>query len=341
MTEASSDSKLPPTDSACLVTGATGFTGRHLVKLLCAQGCRVTALARPSSERGNLVDLPIRWVTGEVFDAEAIAEAVRGQHYIFHLAAAYRKQEGGRDYYAQVHVESTRLLLQSAAREPDFRRFVHVSTVGVHGHVETPPATEESPYSPGDIYQETKLEGELLTRLLAPELKVSFAVIRPVGIFGPEDERLLKFFKSALWPVCPLLGWKACLYHLIRGEDLARAIALAGVHPNAEGEVFIAGNREATSLKEMATVAAEALGHKVRFLRLPASPFFAAAWLCEKLFGLIGKAPPLHPRRIAFYTKDRSFDTSKIHDRLGFNESLSTRESIAATARAYRAAGRL
>lgn len=330
----------PSKGSRCLVTGATGFTGSYLVRQLIESGCEVTAITRPSSNRSRLEDLPIHWFEGNVFEEEVIEKACRDQDYIFHLAAAYRKQEGGPEYYRQVHVGSTRKLMGCAAREK-VKRFVHISTVGVHGHVDNPPANEESPFKPGDIYQETKLEGELLVREEAPRLGLSYTIIRPVGIFGPEDDRLLKFFKTALWPVCPLLGWNACLYHLIHAADLAWAIRLAAVHPAADQEIFIAGNREPTSLKEMAETIAGTFDKKARFLRLPASPFFAAAWLCEKIFGWIGKPPPLHPRRVAFYTKDRSFDTSKIHDMLGFNERLNTKEGIRESALAYREAGRL
>ena len=65
------------------------------------------------------------------------------------------------DVYWNVHVKSTQLLAQHAIKQMDFKRFLHVSTVGVHGHIENPPANEESAFSPGDVYQKTKVEGEL------------------------------------------------------------------------------------------------------------------------------------------------------------------------------------
>lgn len=143
-----------------LVTGATGFTGRRLVEKLLAGGATVRAVARPSSRREVLAGAPVEWFVGDVFDPALVAEAAEGVHYIFHVAACFREAKYGDEQYRWVHVKSTQLLAQAARRNSDFRRFVHVSTMGVHGHIEHPPGDETSPFAPGDIYQRTKLEAE-------------------------------------------------------------------------------------------------------------------------------------------------------------------------------------
>ena len=125
-----------------LVTGATGFTGSMLARKLCRMGLDVRAIARGSSNLKPLEDLNIRWFRGNVFDPVVVAEACEGVHYIFHVAAAYREAKYTDDMYRKVHVESTQLLAKKALENPDFRRFVHVSTIGVHGHIPTPPADE-------------------------------------------------------------------------------------------------------------------------------------------------------------------------------------------------------
>ena len=74
------------------------------------------------------------------------------------------------------------MLAQAALNEPNFKRFVHVSTVGVHGHIEYPPADENYPMEPGDIYQKTKVEAELWLRDFAKENGLAIAVVRPAAI---------------------------------------------------------------------------------------------------------------------------------------------------------------
>src|SRR5690606_31726649 len=133
-----------------LVTGATGFTGKVLVRQLRERGCRVRAMARASSKLAGLDDGNLERVRGESYDPETVGAAANGVDYVFHLAAAYREAKVADDVYERVHVTSTQLLAEAVRHNTNFKRFVHVSTVGVLGHIEHPLADETSPYNPGD-----------------------------------------------------------------------------------------------------------------------------------------------------------------------------------------------
>ncbi|MBM4142632.1 MAG: NAD-dependent epimerase/dehydratase family protein [Lentisphaerae bacterium] len=329
----------PLAGAKVLVTGASGFTGSVLTGKLAAAGARLRAIARPTSRIEALAGLPVEWFRGQVFDPGLVARAAEGVEYVFHVAAAFREAKNPDDYYREVHVDSTQLLARAVVGKPQFRRFVHVSTIGVHGHIENPPADEESPFRPGDVYQRTKAEAELWIRDFARASGLPLAVIRPAAIYGPGDRRLLKLFKMACWPVFPLLGSGKCLYHLVHVEDLAEALILAATHPAALGDVFIAGSREPIAMADMARIVAGELGRRARIVRIPVGPFFAAAAVCEAVCKPLGIEPPLYRRRVAFYTKDRAFRTDKIRDRLGFECRYSNEEGIRMTARWYRDAG--
>ena len=118
-----------------LVTGATGFTGAVIVRQLLEAGATVRAIARETSNLAPFAGQPVEWIRGQVFDPAVVARAVPGMEYIIHAAAAYREARHGDAFYRDVHLTSTQLLAAAAAREPGFERFVHVSTVGVHGQV--------------------------------------------------------------------------------------------------------------------------------------------------------------------------------------------------------------
>ena len=332
------EGSLPP-GTRVLVTGATGFTGRVLLRKLCARPLRVRAIARESSNRGDLESLPVEWVVGPVYDPATVQKAMEGVEVVFHVAAAYRDPGIADAEYRRVHVDSTRLLAEAAARQPGFRRFVHVSTVGVHGHIEHPPADETAPFHPGDIYQRTKAEAETWLHDFAREQGLPYAVLRPAAIYGPGDRRLLKVFRMANAPVFVLLGRGRCLYHLIHVDDLTEALIRAAWHPAALGEAFICGNPAATPLAEMGRIIAAELGRPFRPVRLPAAPFFALAALTEAVCRPLHVAPPLYRRRVAFFTKDRSFDTRKIRERLGFACRWEAEAGLRATARWYREHG--
>ena len=323
-----------------LVTGATGFTGQRLVEKLLFAGASVRAIARASSNREILGDATkVEWFVGDVFDPDTVARAAEGVHHIFHVAACFREAKYGDEQYWNVHVKSTQLLAEAASRNPDFRRFIHVSTMGVHGHIEHPPGDESSPFAPGDIYQRTKLEAEQWLIDFSARENLPYTIIRPTAIYGPGDRRLLKIFRMAAKPVFVLLGPGKCLYHLVHVDDLADAMLVAATHPAALGEAFLVGHDAAIPVGEMAEVISETLGRKTRFVRFPVTPFFWAAAVCEAICLPLKIEPPLHRRRVAFYTKDRSFSTAKMRDVLGFTCGRTVREGIISTTQWYREQG--
>ena len=330
-----------PAGAKVLVTGATGFTGSMLTRKLVNAGAEVHAIARETSNLNKFGDLKIIWHRGQVYDETVVAGAARDIQFVFHLAAAYREAKYNDEMYEKVHVTSTRLLANAVLKNKDFKRFVHVSTVGVHGHIANPPADENYPFNPGDIYQETKAEAELWLKRFALENKLPFAVIRPAAIYGPGDTRLLKFFRMAAhrWLILP--GTKRGLYHLVHVDDLTNVIMLAATHPAALNEVFICGNPECMSLEQIAKVAARELGTHFTVVRLPSAPFFVVADLCEKICRKFGVEPPIHRRRLAFFTKDRAFNTSKLRDKLGYTMQHTNEEGLIETTRWYCAHGLL
>lgn len=330
-----------PEGTRVLVTGATGFTGRVLTRRLVGEGCDVRAIARPSSTLGDLETLPVTWHRGEIYDPGTVRNACKNVEHVFHIATLYRDGGADEEEHRRVHVESTRLLAEALAGQPGFKRFVHVSTVGVHGHIERPPADENAPFSPGDAYQRTKLEAEEWLKTFASRRDFPYTVLRPAGIYGPGDERLLKVFRMAVKPFFLILGNGKCLYHLIHVEDLVEIMVRAATHPKAVGEAFICGNPGAITLVDLGRTVADSLGKPFRVLRIPAGPVFLLAGICEAVCKPFGIQPPLYRRRVAFFTKDRSFDTRKVRETLGWEPRWSNEEGLRATAQAYRNAGRI
>jgi nucleoside-diphosphate-sugar epimerase len=322
-----------------LVTGATGFTGAVLARRLLAAGLPVRVLVR-SAEKARAKGLAeAEIVEGSVADPDAVATALPGVRTVFHLAAVYR--EGGlRDEaYREVHREGTRRMVEAASAEGGVERFVHCSTVGIHGHIEHPPADENAPVAPGDIYQQTKWEGEQAAWQGAAERDLPVSVVRPTAIFGPEDERLLKLFRLAQRSPALLLGRGTIGYHMVQVEDLVDGFLLAATRPEAVGEAFIIGGEQAASLNEIVRTMARLSGRSGRILHLPAPPFQWAGSLCERLCIPLGIAPPIYRRRVDFFTKSRDFTIAKARERLGYRPRYSLEEGLRETLAGYRERG--
>ncbi|NEZ55990.1 NAD-dependent epimerase/dehydratase family protein [Adonisia turfae] len=324
-----------PSGSRALVTGATGFTGSNLVKKLLQQGVEVVAIARKTSNLKPFEGLPVTWFQGDVFDPDLVTAATQNVNYTFHMVTPFREAKSPDIGYHNVHVLSTQLLAKAALEQPDFRRFVHVSTIGVHGHVDEPPGDENCPLKPGDIYQETKLEGEIWIRDFGQQSGLPMTVVRPAGIYGPGEKRLLKIYKMVMQGWVPAIGNGSNLLHFVHVDDLTNFFIHAATHPQAIGEVFICGSQQAITFRDMVGLIGNYYRVSARFLSLPASPLFVLADLCELIFRPLGIEPPIYRRRLAFYTKDRSFNTNKMQKLLNFAPSHQDKDGLIELAQWY------
>ena len=291
------------------------------------------ALVRDPGKADALQALGVEIAKGDVTDAGAVDRAVAGCSHVFHIAALYREAKHADRVYRAVNVTGTRHLLSAAARH-DVERFVHCSTVGVHGDVDRLPADEDAPFNPGDIYQETKLEAELLVKQ-ALEAGLPGTIFRPVGIYGPGDLRFLKLFKAIHIGRFRMFGDGEVAYHLTYVSDLVQGILLCGQHPAALGEAFILAGPRYTSINELVGLVAAALDRAPPKGRLPLAPLLAAAWLCEGICRPLGIDPPLHRRRCDFFHKSRGFTFDKASRLLGYRPEVDLAEGLRRTAAWY------
>ena len=322
-----------------LVTGATGFTGGALAQELVRRGEIVRALVRPGSHTEPLTESGIELVEGDIRNGEDVHRAAEGVRTIYHIAAVFRTAGHPDSYYRAVNAGGVRNVVQ-AARAHRVDRTVHCSTVGVHGHVDQIPATEDSPFNPGDIYQETKLEGERIAQE-AFAADVPGVVFRPAGIYGPGDMRFLKLFRAIQKRRFLMFGSGETLYHLTYIDDLVDGIILCGEHPDALGQTYILGGEDYLSLNELVEHVAEALEVSPPRLRFPFWPLMLAAVACETLCKPLGIDPPLHKRRAEFFVKDRAFSSEKAKRELGYTPVVSVGEGMRRTAEWYRSEGHL
>ena len=322
------------------MTGATGFTGGHLARALAAQGDHVRVLVRPRSDPPpqGLGSDPMEIVRGDLRDADSLNRAAEGVEVVYHIAAIYRQAGLRDDEYRAVNASAVRTVIE-AAKAGGARRVVHCSTVGVHGDVEHPPANEDAPLRPGDIYQQTKLEGERVAHEAARDTGVEVVIARPTGIYGPGDRRLLKLFRGVARRRFVILGDGRIFYHLTYIDDLIAGFRLCGTVPSAAGRTYILAGGEVTTLNELIGLIADEAKVPAPGLHLPAWPFQAAGALCEAICAPLGIEPPIYRRRVDFFTKSRAFDISRARAELGYAPSIGLREGIARTLRWYRAEG--
>jgi nucleoside-diphosphate-sugar epimerase len=322
-----------------LVTGATGFTGGHLARALVAQGDTVSALVRTDGPAATaLAKAGVRPAFGDLRDPAALVAATADVDVVYHIAAIYRQAGLAEDTYRAVNATAVKQIIEAAARG-GVKRVVHCSTVGVHGDVEHPPANEDAPLKPGDIYQVTKLEGERLAADAAARLGIEVTIARPSGIYGPGDRRLLRLFRGVARRHWVTLGAGEIYYHLTFIDDLVEGFRLCGTHPAAANRTYILAGGEVTTLNALVGLVAEGAGVPVPSRHLPVWPFRAAGAACEVVCRPFGLEPPIHRRRVDFFTKSRAFDITRARTEIGFAPRVGLREGIRRTLDWYRNEG--
>jgi dihydroflavonol-4-reductase len=319
------------------LTGATGYTGGRLLTVLTGRGDTVRALTRPSSKRPELSPPPT-WIEGDLRDAPALQRLVEGAEAVIHVAAVYRTAGHPDAYYREVNVEGTARLLETAAAA-GVRRFVHTSTVGVHGDIEHPPADETAPFAPGDVYQATKAEADSLALDFHARRGVPVTVVRPGAIYGPGETRLLKLFRAIARGRYAVVGSGQAYYHPVYIDDLVKGYLLALERPEAVGEAFIIAGPSYVTQQELAETIARVTGGRLLPFHVPVAPLRWLAALCEAVCVPLGVEPPLHRRRVEFWTKSRAFSTDKARRLLGYEASVDLETGAARTAAWYEQAG--
>lgn len=321
-----------------LVTGSTGFVGSHLCRELAEHGYTVRALHRTTSSlenlNTNLKGHTVDHVIGDVDDLESLKRAMDGVDVVFHIAALYRQAKFPDSEYWKVNCDGTKNVVR-ASQIMGVKRVIYCSTIGVHSHIEHPPANESEPYAPTDVYQESKAEAEKFVLESCRRGELDGCVIRPAMIWGPGDTRFFKLFRGIAKRFFPIIGSGKYLCHWILVNDLVRAFRLAAENPLSNGQIYIiAGERPVTLEYTMQTIA-RVYGVKLLPLKIPALPFQVCGSIVEGICKPFGFEPPIHRRRADFFIKNRAFDCSKARNELGFTASHPFEQEAEFVAKSY------
>ncbi len=317
-----------------LVTGGTGFTGSHLVKRLLDDGSEVKVLARPASNNAFLERLGVEIISGDISDRDSVNRAVKNADKVFNIAAAYREAKLPEASYWDVNLGGTKNIIDACIKF-SVSRLVHCSTIGVVSSVDEPPSDETAPYSPDDIYQQSKCAAEKEVLRSVRDEGLPASVIRPCAIYGPGDLRLLKMFRMIAKKRFYIFGSGKALYHMVYIDDLVSGFILASEIDNSIGEIFIIGGPRYTSINELSGIIADEFGVEPPGIHFPFKPIEILSILMEYAYKPLKKEPPRYRRRIAFFKKDRAFNISKAKKMLGYVPEFDLKEGVHLTAKWY------
>jgi len=295
------------------ITGATGFLGSHVARVLAEQGAQLRLLVRPTSDLRNLNELRnADRVVGDLRDAASISKALSGCDVAFHVAADYRLWVRDPDEMYRSNVEGTRSLLESA-RKQGVRRVVYTSSVATMGFTSNHAAAElrsaqtgegarprtstvadeQSPVSLADMighYKRSKFMAEQVA-VDAAKSGVDVVIVNPTTPIGERDikptptGRIVLDFLKRKFPAYVETG-----LNLVDATECARGHVQA-LEKGRSGERYILGGENLT-LKQILDRLAVITGLKSPTLKLPYVFAFAAGVVDEMVTGrLLGREP--------------------------------------------------
>jgi len=299
-----------------LVTGASGFLGWHVARLLTEQGHRVRALCRPTSE---IRELPVERVAGDLRDPDSLTRAVAGCRFVYHVAADYRLwSKHPQDLYS-ANVEGTRNLL-AAAEHAGVERIVYTSTVGCIGMPTGKEGNEDSPVSIADMTGHYKRSKWLAEQVVLEQARAGLAVVivNPTAPIGDHDwkptptGKIIVDFLANRLPAFVDTG-----LNLVDARDVAQGHILAA-EKGKPGERYILGCENLT-LQQILWRLAKLAGKPAPKIKLPYAVAYAAGVISTGLAHLTGKEPfaPLEGVRMA--RKKMFVSHAKAERELGFH----------------------
>jgi dihydroflavonol-4-reductase len=280
------------------VTGATGFLGSHVARVLAEQGAELRLLVRPNSNLRNLEGLNADRVIGDLRDPASIEKALSGCDALFHVAADYRLWVRDPDEMYRANVEGTRSLLE-AARKQGVRRIVYTSSVATMGFTSGsktksgPMADESSPVSLADMighYKRSKFMAEQVA-VKAARSGADVVVVNPTTPIGERDikptptGRIVVDFLKRKFPAYVETG-----LNLVDATECARG-HIQALEKGRSGERYILGGENLT-LKQILDRLAAITGLPSPSVKLPYFFALATGVVDEMVTGrLLGREP--------------------------------------------------
>lgn len=333
-----------------LVTGGTGFIGRHLVAGLLARGVAVRALVRSPERAAHLACDGVEIVPGSLADIDRWQGKLAGCDAVFHaagLVAARRQSE-----LSQVNGDLVGRLADALAACETPPVIVHISSLAAGGPARRggPPRDEAAPARPLSAYGQSKLLGERALAERAERLPIT--VLRPGIVFGPHENHFAAMFQSIQWTrLHPMMGFQSPRLSLLHVADLvplAIASASRGRRLGSAASRPAAGIYQACDDREFPTHAAlgRRLGRPLNasplILPLPLPLAFPTAWAIEAWWNLQGQPSIVSPDKIRdAIAPSWAASAARARRELNFCPAASLDERLADTARWLRENGRL
>lgn len=298
-----------------LLTGATGFIGKHILDSLYKEH-EMTVIIRDIKNKFFYDEKGIRVVLGDLTDPEIYKKVPADIDLICHAAGILGKWEINPGIYYEVNVKGTDNLL-NACLNRKIKRIIHISSAGVLGSSDRAMLNEQSVYNPKSIYEATKAEAEKHVLKFSQDNNIYLAILRPEFVYGEGNFHILGLFKAIKEQKFFLIGDGNALLHPTYIGDLAQALNLIINSEKSSGIYMVAGERFLT-VREFSGIIAKMLNVAPPKSVVP-YPIAKIAALLSELIARIFNFKPIFTRaRLDFFTTNKACSIKLAISDLGY-----------------------
>ncbi len=304
-----------------IVTGATGFVGSSVARMLLQKGYEVGILAREKSNLANIEGLDVKIHIGDLRDPVCLKEAFKGYDFLFHVAADYRLWVPRPEEIYQNNVEGTKNAME-AARDAGIKRVVYTSSVATLGlKKDGTPADEETPVSLSDMighYKRSKFLAEELVRTMVNDGKIDAVIVNPSTPVGPRDIKPTPTGKMILEAAKGKMpAYVDTGLNIVHVDDVAIGHLLALEKGNS-GRRYILGGQNMT-LRQILEEIAVITGNTPPRIRLPHNLILPVAYMFEAVSKITGKEPLATVDGVKLAKKKMFFTSKRAEKELGYS----------------------
>ena len=315
---------------AVLVTGATGLIGSHVVDLLVEKGENVRAFTRPNESVDRLVKQGVDICRGDMKDRDSLTAAVAGVERVIHCAA-HTGAWGPKEEYEAVNVRGLEDLLELALAAGT-ERFVHVSSVTVHGNDLHGSGDETIPFRiEPNPYSRSKVMGERVVEKYIRDYHAPVTIVRPGWVYGARDTTsFASFAKRTLQGRMIVIGSGNNRVPLIYVTDVADGIVRASFTAGVEGCAYILVNDEPVTQSDYLNCIATELGVPSPKIHLP----YQVSLLLAKILERVGhtfhlrRPPPITVHGMHLFGGESRFIIDKARRELKFSPKVNLKDGV-------------
>jgi 2-alkyl-3-oxoalkanoate reductase len=323
-----------------LVTGAAGFLGSHVIDLLVANGERPRALVRRGGDMAALEEAGVEVYCRDIGNGAVYEDALRGVDRVIHCAARTGPW-GPDDEYERVNVHGVEVLVR-AALAAGVRRFVHVSSITVHGNDVRGEADENASLrAEPNPYSRSKVAAERLLARMVRDESAPVTIVRPGWIYGPRDtSSFARIARRVEQGQMVTLGSGENHVPLVYVRDVAEGILLASDSPHAEGRSYLLVNDEPVTQREFIGAVAAELGAPAPTRRIPYGLSLMIGALAEAR-GRLARSqepPPVMRYGLQLLGGENRFVIGRARRELGFSPQVGLEEGVRRSVEWYRTA---